>query len=245
LFNGQKIIPEAWNTQRYQLSVGYKSDMDLFHNPLPFTLSDFSDLALRRGNEMIKKFQSYYFYEMGSDRCLVPHLLGRAYTEFKRREPDHAKVQSFGSLPMFLADKSLNLSSVVGSKQKVRSILKESLKVIIQEPGDTVFIPPSYWHQVYHLEPSISVASQFFNSWNKDKVFDHIIFNAILHSHTSETQESINQLLETNLHSAEFSQLSIKKQIQKIITLSLRIMFGKENCIHFQKELFPSSSVNL
>ncbi|CAN0445798.1 unnamed protein product, partial [Ascophyllum nodosum] len=29
----------------------------------------------------------------------------------------------------------------------------------VQEPGDVVIIPPRHWHQVYHLEPSVAVAS--------------------------------------------------------------------------------------
>ncbi|CAN0209865.1 unnamed protein product, partial [Ectocarpus sp. 13 AM-2016] len=29
----------------------------------------------------------------------------------------------------------------------------------VQEAGELVLIPPRHWHQVYHLEPSLAVAS--------------------------------------------------------------------------------------
>lgn len=45
---------------------------------------------------------------------------------------------------------------------------------IVQEEGDLIIIPPCYWHQVYHLEPSVAVASQYVNSYGKDRVFKHI-----------------------------------------------------------------------
>ena len=45
----------------------------------------------------------------------------------------------------------------------------------MQEPGDLVIIPPNWWHQVYHLEPSIAVAFQFIDERGKERVFAHII----------------------------------------------------------------------
>ena len=45
---------------------------------------------------------------------------------------------------------------------------------IIQEEGDMLIIPPKWWHQVYHLEPSIALAGQYFNDRVKENVFNHI-----------------------------------------------------------------------
>jgi hypothetical protein len=38
-----------------------------------------------------------------------------------------------------------------------------------------VLIPPGWWHQVYHLTPSIAVAGQYCNDALKNRVFEHIL----------------------------------------------------------------------
>ena len=34
---------------------------------------------------------------------------------------------------------------------------------LVQREGDLVMIPPRWWHQVYHLQPSVAVAGQYVN----------------------------------------------------------------------------------
>ena len=41
--------------------------------------------------------------------------------------------------------------------------------------GDTILIPPKWWHQVYHLQPSIALAAQYMNDVVASRVIDHII----------------------------------------------------------------------
>ena len=45
---------------------------------------------------------------------------------------------------------------------------------IIQEEGEMVIIPPKWWHQVYHLEPSIALAGQYVNDKVKENVVNHM-----------------------------------------------------------------------
>ncbi|CAM9823266.1 unnamed protein product [Ascophyllum nodosum] len=49
----------------------------------------------------------------------------------------------------------------------------------VQEPGDVVIIPPRHWHQVYHLEPSVAVASQYMDYRVRRGVFHHILGGAV------------------------------------------------------------------
>jgi hypothetical protein len=46
---------------------------------------------------------------------------------------------------------------------------------IVQHPGEMILIPPNFWHQVYHLEPSIAVASQYVNAAGKKRMFSHML----------------------------------------------------------------------
>ncbi|CAM9791432.1 unnamed protein product, partial [Laminaria digitata] len=45
----------------------------------------------------------------------------------------------------------------------------------VQEQGELVLIPPRCWHQVYHLEPSVAVASQYMDHRVRHRVFRHIL----------------------------------------------------------------------
>ena len=52
--------------------------------------------------------------------------------------------------------------------------LKGSLQ-ILQEEGDLLIIPPRWWHQVYNLQPTVAVASQYMNEGSLDRVLDHML----------------------------------------------------------------------
>lgn len=53
--------------------------------------------------------------------------------------------------------------------------LLDKVIYIVQEAGDTVMIPNNWFHQVYHLQPSVAVAGQYANDHLKQKVFNHIV----------------------------------------------------------------------
>ncbi|CAM9392810.1 unnamed protein product [Scytosiphon promiscuus] len=55
-----------------------------------------------------------------------------------------------------------------------REVMKHAISGV-QEVGDVVLIPPRHWHQVYHLEPSVAVASQYMDYRVRDRVFRHIL----------------------------------------------------------------------
>jgi len=55
------------------------------------------------------------------------------------------------------------------------SLGKYTFKTIIQHPGDLIIIPPGFWHQTYHAEPSFAVASQHADRLSIQPVFDHIL----------------------------------------------------------------------
>ena len=44
----------------------------------------------------------------------------------------------------------------------------------MQQEGDLIVIPPRWWHQVYHLEPSVAVAGQYVNDKCSDRMLAHV-----------------------------------------------------------------------
>ena len=56
--------------------------------------------------------------------------------------------------------------------------LRATMLEFIQEAGETVLIPPGWWHQVYHLGPTLGVAGQYLNEHNAEAVFGSMLSHA-------------------------------------------------------------------
>lgn len=52
---------------------------------------------------------------------------------------------------------------------------KDRCVQVVQREGEMIVIPPAWWHQVYHVAPSIAVAGQYFNEDGKQRVFAHML----------------------------------------------------------------------
>ena len=74
--------------------------------------------------------------------------------------------------------------------------------------GETVFIPPKWWHQVYHLEPSVAIDSQYVNKIILDRVIKHIL--------TWSNSADINWI-----QSKEYNNLTPKEKISHAIKKAL------------------------
>ncbi len=72
----------------------------------------------------------------------------------------------------------------------------EKVVYIVQEPGDTVIIPKNWFHQVYHIQPSIAVAGQYANEHLKKGVFNHIVNwgNQLYRENESENKDGLDSL---------------------------------------------------
>ncbi|CAM9733218.1 unnamed protein product [Discosporangium mesarthrocarpum] len=82
---------------------------------------------------------------------------------------------------------------------------------VVQEAGDVIFIPPRAWHQVYHLEPSIAVASQYMDEAIRDGVFEHIL------NWTGASKDSLPP---------SFVDLSVKEKVQEVLKEALMARYG-------------------
>lgn len=86
---------------------------------------------------------------------------------------------------------------------------------IIQNEGEMVLIPPRWWHQVYHVEPSIAVAGQYCNDHGKNKVFRHIL--EWCGSGSDKGEEEISEVLLRELPRLQ----SDRDQVLRVIELGL------------------------
>ncbi|CAM9787815.1 unnamed protein product [Ectocarpus sp. 6 AP-2014] len=84
----------------------------------------------------------------------------------------------------------------------------------VQEAGELVLIPPRHWHQVYHLEPSLAVASQYMDFRVRDRVFRHML---------DWCGASDDVLL-----SSRFESLALRDQIKEVLKVALVARHGGE-----------------
>merc|ERR1719265_2362706 len=51
----------------------------------------------------------------------------------------------------------------------------QPLLEVVQNPGELIIFPAHYFHQTYHYDPTIAIASQMMNEGCKQRVFDQIL----------------------------------------------------------------------
>ena len=104
------------------------------------------------------------------------------------------------------------------------SLLTKGAYQIVQEEGDLILIPPKYWHQVYHLQPSIAIASQYINSNVKNQVYAHIL--KWCHENPADNREISSEMISTLPN--DFENLDDKQQVCAIIKGGLILRYGNE-----------------
>jgi hypothetical protein len=192
LNNAYRTVPDAWETERYNLSAGWVSGVDLYKVKLPPTplsppLSPpVSTLNARWTSALIA-------LDVSSPR------------------PPNLGVPAFTS-----GDPGIDLCS--------DERFAEGAIQIVQEEGDLIVIPPRVWHQVYHLEPSIAVASQHMNDDNKMDVFNHILdWSSSFDRHSDDSGGRNHEIL--SYHS--FASLTSAEQVVAVIRAALTMRNGE------------------
>ena len=111
---------------------------------------------------------------------------------------------------------------------------------IVQKEGEMVHIPAGWWHQVYHLAPSIAVAGQYCNSRAKNRTFSHMLEwcggegrdmkGGGGGQKKRKKKEKGNMVggvkVPTEVDAQEFSRLSERQQVLSIIELALQTKYG-------------------
>jgi hypothetical protein len=229
------MIPEAWEGDKYQLARGYVSNTNLFQYLSDFTLAELASMNLQAASGHFSQLRKQFPQNTIQDSLIIPTLLVKAFRKLKK-DGNRAALNAFGQIPLFLSGVNEMKPTIDrAGKTSIKALLKQNLRIILQEEGDLVIIPPGYWHQVYHLEPSISVASQFLNSWNQKIVFNHIISLATESGDSSLSPEDVKQFLQVELSQEIFQSLTDREKVTKVIEVALKVRFGfKKGAKHYQ-----------
>lgn len=139
--------------------------------------------------------------------------IGTALNDCWEAQGPRSDIPVFGSEDLML-DKDSPL---------YESICAEAIQ-IVQEEGEMVMIPPGWWHQVYHLEPSIAIASQYCNDANKVGVYEHILDYCSSSKHASKSLSKEGILKTMNRYSS-----SPTKEINSLLEAALMLQLGDKD----------------
>jgi hypothetical protein len=185
IFQYRRQSPDAWGGI-FNLSAGWVSQVDLFQQ------GDADGEASL--NQYLERTQMSGKWDGGGDkgedggkgcgeitavgdgvaRGEGAGIPGEAENEAGKEEEKSAIVGSAllrarhrGTVPLFQ-------SGIERVDRCDARALKGSVQVL-QEEGDLIIIPPRWWHQVYNLQPTVAVASQYMNEACMDRVLDHML----------------------------------------------------------------------
>eukprot|EP01041_Mallomonas_annulata_P011625 gene11625-24347_t len=234
LLGAHRNPPDAWGS--FNLSAGWVSDLDLYRHRSLHTIS--SSNSSCSGNKTPADTTKA---AIGDSDSLVGNnigmgasrLLGKLSEELitALSEGTATATGASGVTPMTQTTASDSGSgTTVGSSSETNCLPTFSSGTdlddvidprlfggggaiqIEQREGEMVIIPPKWWHQVYHLEPSIAVAGQFVGELGRDRLFRHML---------TWCGSAASGLPE------EFQEYSVENQVLAVIRLGLRTRMGR------------------
>jgi hypothetical protein len=106
------------------------------------------------------------------------------------------------------------------SDRRYKQALHDAAYQLVQKPGEMVIIPPGFYHQTYHLDETVSIASQYCNESNKDIVFDHMQHFAIHDKYmqaASIPRDRLGDVQDEDLVSSEKSRADMEAVAKKTV----------------------------
>lgn len=97
---------------------------------------------------------------------------------------------------------------------------------LVQREGDLVMIPPRWWHQVYHLQPSVAVAGQYVNHHTFRGMQEHMFSWCGGGSH--------------QVNYSDFDKLSIREKVRLTIRKALELNYGSFEGAEMAKKLLEA-----
>lgn len=227
LFDARRTAPDAWGA--YNISAGWVSDIDLYRHRQSFALG-----ALANAESKIKP---------GS------RPTGGSGLDKIRKSSLNGKWLKAALSPKTTGEKNLDVPIFMSGDDGIDYCqdprLVEGAIQFIQEEGDLVLIPPRYWHQVYHLEPSIALASQYVNDVGKNRTFNHIL--KWCSGDPKLDQRSEDSVCDGVAYNAklpsDFASLSEKEQVLCVIQAGLRLQHGRLKGSALMKKLCEKKDI--
>lgn len=216
LFEARRNAPDAWGA--YNISAGWVSDVDLYRHRQNILLGALAGAHMKQRPENKGMKGTRTGLEILTSSTLNNKWLQTAISDNWSEAANKNSAQSLSNsnldVPIFLS--GLDAVDYCQDPRLAAGALQ-----LVQEEGDLILIPPRFWHQVYHLEPSIALASQYVNELGKDTTFRHIL----KWCSTGDSEENVgSSATATSLE--EISSLPVQDQVMSIIKKGLKLQHG-------------------
>jgi hypothetical protein len=150
------------------------------------------------------------------------------------------------SMPMFASNRK-PVNEV--TDQKFMESLKSGAYQIVQEAGEMVVIPPGFYHQVYHLDETVSIASQYCNENNKGSVFDHMYNFAVKDKFRMSAtiprdlfDEAFHHPLSETIKSRREDEADAKEEVRRVFKKIIDEKYGQDSSEFIHQKLFGEAS---
>jgi hypothetical protein len=161
-------------------------------------------------------------------------ILNNIWLDYAATQPHDPMVKRNQDIPYFQPDEVDRMSH--HDRSHFESYMKLGAMQIVQEEGELIVFPAGYWHQVYHLEPSIAVASQYCNEVIMRDVFHHIL---------SYSRGSPERIDEDKAVIDACEKMSPSDAVRSILKKSLTIRHGEEEGESVFRQIYQHSDNKL
>lgn len=153
----RRLESSAWDGGVYNVSAGWQSPLDLYQTPGAVAHAWPSAEAL---SNLLPDARTAALAAVQAD-C------DRLVVEAAAGETASGAGAAATGFPFAPSEAGLLLAgSALGGRRRV---------AVLQREGELLLIPPRWWHQTYHLEPSVALAGQYCNAQNGAGVATHVL----------------------------------------------------------------------
>lgn len=159
-------------------------------------------------------------------------LLSNIRPDYSSLQPNDHMAKRLKDIPHFRPDEVNRMSR--DDQIQFENLIKTGAIYLVQEEGELIVFPASYWHQVYHLQPSIAIASQYCNEVIAKDVFGHML------THCRGNDDRVD---EDSKLVDECEKMLPSNAVRTILRKSLEIRYGPEVGQDIFKQLYDGTYV--